>query len=175
MIFADFIRRVVEAGVPLFYRREPVEFTYPEGLRGAKRILAILPRDADAVREIPSFRERLLFSMGKRRIIPLSIGVPLEILAEWGAEHLYFTDTEVIWNGWVSRRVIDEVVKRNFSMCVDLSPKFDIITAQIPVRAKIPLRIGVWHRRNFFNISLIASHDPKQFYRQIAYVLENGA
>lgn len=169
------IKQVIESSVPLFYGRGAVEFTYPKGLKKIKRVLAILPRDTSSIKEILSFKERLLFAMGKRKVVTLSIGVPLEIVEEWGTEYLYFTDSEVTMDNWVSKRVINEVRKHNFSMCVDFSSQFDVITAQVAIRAQIPLRIGVWHKKDFFNISLIASSEPKQFYEQLAYILENGA
>lgn len=102
----------------------------------------------------------MLFALGNRNVVVLSIGAPLETAEQWSQNHIFFTDGDVNSVGLASVRVIDAVKKGRFKIAIDLSPDFDFTTAQVPLRAKIPTRIGIASETNlkiaerYFNILL---------------------
>ncbi len=112
-------------------------------VRSLGKLLMIFPRNPDEMKRLTYWRERILFLLHPAQIVVLSIGTPLEIAAEWSSEQLFFTDSDINMFGLISGHVIDAVKKWKFKSSIDLSPDFDFITAQIPLRAGIPTRFGI--------------------------------
>ena len=160
------------------WRAQRAEFTYPRTMDKLDRVLIILPRRLDAVKLVRRWRERIIFAAGKRKIVPLSLAVPLEFLEEWSDEHLFFTDADVNSMGIASKRIIDAVKEGDFKLAIDLSPDFDFVTAQVPLRAKIPARIGIANEKTtrigekYFNILLCRSRQLD--YENIAKLIGAG-
>ena len=151
------------------------QFNFPQLLEGGGKFLIVLPRNAENLSSLSHWRERLLFTIGSKEIIVLSIGVPLEYVQEWSGEYLFFTDSDINSLGLASQRVIDAVKRHNFKIAFNLSADFDFITAQIPLRAKIPFRMGIIEDglknlgEKFFNITLQRSQQID--YENIAKLL----
>ena len=147
-------------------------------MSGTRKILLILPREHDAFELVHRWRERILFAAGNKAIVVLSIGAPLEYVQEWSPHHLFFTDSDINFIGLASRRVIGSVEKERFQLAIDLSPDFDFATAQVPLRAKIPARLGIADAtnvaiaENYFNIVLCRS--PQLDYENMAKLMESN-
>ncbi len=157
------------------WRARRVEFTYPTTLRRARRVLFLLPREGRAALAVQRWRERLLFALGAERVSVLALGTPLELVQKWSAEPMFFTDADIGYFGIVSGRVVEAVKAARFDVAVDLSPNFDFVTAQIPARAGIPVRIGLAApdaakiSERFFNIVLF--HEAECDYAKLAETL----
>ncbi len=127
----------------MFWRNNPTEFTFPRVLKNLRKVLLILPRDKSSLLLARRWREKILSALGNKRAVILSIGAPLEEVEMWSQHYIFFTDGDVGNFDVISKRVIQAVRKENFKLAIDLSPDFDIITAQVPFRAKIPMRVGI--------------------------------
>jgi len=160
------------------WRRKRMEFTFPRMMDSHRKMLLILPRAHDAFRLAHRWRERILFAAGNKAIVVLSIGAPLEHVQEWSPHHLFFTDSDISSLGLASRRVVNSVEKERFQLAIDLSPDFDFATAQVPLRAKIPIRLGIADMQNvtlaekYFNILLC--RNPQLDYESMAKLMESN-
>ncbi len=161
------------------WRHRSAEFTFPRMMNGFEKVLLLLPRDVPSMKLVRRWRERILFSIGDKKVVVLSIGTPLEFAEEWSQKQLFFTDGDITPFGTASNRIIDAVRKENFKFAIDLSPDFDFITAQVPLRAKIPTRAGIIDSEKsaigerFFNI--IMQRSTRLNYENIAkFIGTNG-
>lgn len=157
------------------WKTNPVEFTYPKFLNSFRNVLLIMPRNQQFHNQLNRWREKIIFALGTKSITMLSIGTQIEYLREWSQKPMLFTDTDINFAGIVSSRIIKDIMKNKFKFAIDLSPDFDLITAQIALRAKIPTRIGLVSGqtvnigRKYFNI--LVSGDFKDGYEQLTKLL----
>ena len=160
------------------WRHRSMEFTFPQMMKRFGKVLLILPRNESDVKVVRRWRERILFSIGNKDIVAFSIGAPLEIAQEWSNRQLFFTDGDISPFGIVSKKIIDAVKEEKCDFALDLSPDLDFITAQVPLRAQIPARLGiVRHDKNrigekFFNIMMQTSGELN--YENIVKIISAG-
>lgn len=153
-----------------FWKTEPIEFTYPAAVvEKVKKILLVFPRNGN---EKSAKASKIIDSLRPRQT---------EVLTFGGVEFtdiptIMVNEKEIKFGHFISGEIINHIKQKEFDFVVDLSPQFDFVTAQLGLRAKIPLRAGFganypWAHR-FFNIIFKASPED-QFDLLVKFLSEN--
>ena len=130
-----------------------MEFTYPELVESFHRVVVIMPRSAEHNRLARRWRGKIEKALARKQV------QFLDWTDEDAADGFVLSPRDVKFGRVISGDVIKKVRSGRFTVSIDLSPQVDFLTAQIPLRAKIPARVGIDTTdsdlaEKFFNIIL---------------------
>ena len=130
-----------------------MEFTYPGLVESFHRVLVIMPRSPEHRRLAHKWRAQIEGALARKQV------QFLDWTDEDAADGFVLSPRDVKFGRVVSGNVIKKVRSGKFTVSIDLSPQVDFLTAQIPLRAKIPARVGIDTTNSdlaekFFNIIL---------------------
>ncbi len=142
------------------WRGRGMEFTYPRVVVDFHKVLVIFPRLAEHRKIAARWVDKIFGALKRKQVEFLDYrdddAGGVEFADNLSAERQIFSRRDVKFGVWVSPRVIGHLRRKKYTMALDLSPTFDFLTAQIPLRAGIPVRIGfagdAEGAEKFFNI-----------------------
>ena len=135
------------------WKGQAMEFTYPGLVEAFHRVLVIMPRTPEYNKVARRWRSKIEDALTRKQ---------LQFL-DWEGENspaeFVLSPRDVKFGRIISGEVIRKIRSGRFTVSIDLSPQVDFLTAQIPLRAKIPARVGIDTTNSelaekFFNIVL---------------------
>ncbi|GEM_PF-4871716 len=145
--------QAVERFLLRLWRGQAMEFTYPGLVESFHRVLVIMPRSPEHRRLAHKWRAQIERALARKQV------QFLDWTDEDAADGFLLLPRDVKFGRVVSGNVIRKIRSGKFTVSIDLSPQVDFLTAQIPLRAKIPARVGIDTTNSdlaekFFNIIL---------------------
>ncbi len=144
-----------------FWKPVSGEIDFPAFFEKPKKTLLILPRDEKERGEITSLHKKIIAALERFELTVLDYGYSADEAHKWAANVVMWNERHIGICSRVKSPLLGQLIEKQFDMAIDLSQRFDFVTAQLPLRAKIPARIGFSNTdfqhvaNSFFNISIV--------------------
>jgi hypothetical protein len=155
---------------------EAAEFSFPQALRTAKRVLVLMPPSIEAMRDSEVFLSRLPRALPKARVTLLY--PPNSIVARFYNPHGYTCVVPESKNvrlfGIPTRKLINKVVEKPFDVVISLNRDESIFYGVMTIASKAPLRIGLpdGMGKPFVNVELRHGRDDADIKSEFILFIE---
>ncbi|MEW5875787.1 MAG: hypothetical protein AB1752_11490 [Candidatus Zixiibacteriota bacterium] len=123
----------------------PAEFSFPQALRDAKRVLLLMPSSVEALREVEVFLSRLPKVFPRAEVTLLY--PPKSMIARFYKPYGFTTIVpgrgDVGLFGMPSSKIMGALTEKRFDVLISLNRQPSVFFAAISISSKAPVRLGL--------------------------------